>query len=104
VANRGADRAWRGARRERRLVPFGQRPLPEADAVILAISATWPLSPAARADLLAAACPVMDLSSPPAVDPTSAARRERYTSVDDPPAPRGDIAPRRATGTPSTPR
>ena len=38
--------------------PFGpDAPLPEVDAVILAISARWPLSPDARADLLAGVVP-----------------------------------------------
>jgi glutamyl-tRNA reductase len=86
VANRSADRAIALAHETGgELAPFGpEAPLPEADAVILAISAPWPLSQAARADLLAGACPVMDLSSPPAIDgDLRAALAGRYTSVDD---------------------
>ncbi len=98
VANRGADRAVALAHEANgELAPFGPAaPLPKADAVILAISATWPLSPVARDDLLAGTCPVMDLSSPPAVDPDlRRALAERYTSVDDlARTPRGDIGPR----------
>jgi glutamyl-tRNA reductase len=86
VANRSADRALALAHdASGELAPFGpEAPLPEADAVILAISATWPLSPASRADLLAATCPVIDLSSPPALDAElRTALAGRYTSVDD---------------------
>ena len=54
------------------------------DAVVIAIAGPWLLSPAARAALLDAGCPVMDLSSPPALDPDlRAALGHRYTSVDD---------------------
>jgi len=98
VANRGADRAMALAHEAGgELAPFGpEAPLPEADAVILAISAPWPLSQAARADLLAGTCPVMDLSSPPAVDlDIRGALAGRYTSVDDlARSARGDIGPR----------
>ncbi len=86
VSNRGADRAAALAHETSgEVVPFGpSAPLPEADAVILAISAPWPLSATAMASLLASQVPVMDLSSPPAVD---AGLRDalggRYTSVDD---------------------
>ena len=86
VANRGADRALALAHDTNgELAPFGpEAPLPEVDAIILAISAAWPISPAARADLLARTCPVMDLSSPPAVDAgLRAGLAGRYTSVDD---------------------
>ena len=64
---------------------FGpEAPLPEADAVMLAIAARWPLSESARADLLASSVPVVDLSSPPAIDAAlRAALGTRYTSVDD---------------------
>ncbi len=66
-------------------VPFGARaPLPEVDAVVLAIGGLWPLSPGARADLIAAEVPVIDLSSPPAVAPELHERLgARYTSIDD---------------------
>jgi len=74
VANRDADRAAAlafdagGA-----VAAFGHdAPLPEADAVVLAISGPWPVSPGARTDLLASGLPVVDLSSPPAVDPPKA--------------------------------
>jgi glutamyl-tRNA reductase len=98
VANRGADRAMALAHETGgELAPFGpEAPLPEADAVILAISAPWPLSQTARADLLAGTCPVMDLSSPPAVDlDIRQSLAGRYTSVDDlARSARGDIGPR----------
>jgi len=66
-------------------LPFGADALlPEVDAVVLAIGALWPLSPGARADLLAADVPVIDLSSPPAVAPELRERLgSRYTSIDD---------------------
>ena len=86
VANRSADRAAALAYDANGApAAYGaDAPLPEADAVLLAIGARWPLSPDARAALLAGPQPVVDLSSPPAVD---AALREalgaRYTSVDD---------------------
>jgi glutamyl-tRNA reductase len=86
VANRSPERAaalaW-DANGEP--APFGpDAPLPEVDAVIPAISARWPLSPEARDALLEGAMPVVDLSSPPALDPEfRAALGERYTSVDD---------------------
>jgi len=86
VANRSSDRAaalaW-DANGE--LAAFGaDAPLPAVDAVILAIGAWWPLSAAARSDLLAARVPVVDLSSPPAIDPElRAALGARHTSVDD---------------------
>ncbi len=86
VANRSADRALALAHDAGgELAPFGpEAPLPEADAVILAISAPWPLSAAARADLLRATCPVIDLSSPAALDTgLRTALAGRYTSVDD---------------------
>lgn len=86
VANRSAERAaalaW-DANGEP--VAYGpDAPLPDADAVITAISAQWPLSHGAREALLARAVPVVDLSSPPALEPElRAALGERYTSVDD---------------------
>jgi glutamyl-tRNA reductase len=86
VANRSADRALALAHdASGELAPFGpEAPLPAADAVILAISALWPLSPASRADLLSVTCPVIDLSSPPALDlELRTALAQRYTSVDD---------------------
>lgn len=86
VANRSAERAaalaWDASGEP---VAYGaDADLPEVDAVIPAISARWELSEAARSALLAGPMPVVDLSSPPAID---AALREalgtRYTSVDD---------------------
>lgn len=64
---------------------FGpEAPLPDVDAAVLAISGRWPLSPVARADLISARIPVVDMSSPPALDPEArAALGDRYTSVDD---------------------
>lgn len=86
VANRSEDRAAAlafdagGA-----VAAFGAHaPLPEVDAAVLAIAGQWPLSTGARADLLAGSLPVVDLSSPPAVDPDlRALLGARYTSVDD---------------------
>jgi glutamyl-tRNA reductase len=86
VANRSADRAAALALEAGGGVAgFGaDAPLPEVDAVVLAISAHWPLSPHARAALLAGHPPVVDLSSPPALDPDlRALLGARYTSVDD---------------------
>jgi glutamyl-tRNA reductase len=86
VANRSADRAAALAYdASGEPVPFGpDAPLPAADAILVAISGRWPLSPEARADLVAGTAPVVDLSSPPALDTTT--RKilgDRYTSVDD---------------------
>ena len=86
VANRSADRAAALAHDANgKPVAFGPAaPLPAADAYMLAISARWPLSPEARTALLASAAPVVDLSSPPALDrETREALGARYTSVDD---------------------
>ena len=58
--------------------------LPEADGIVLAIGARWPLSTTARAALVAGSQPVVDLSSPPALDPgTRLVLGARHTSVDD---------------------
>ena len=58
--------------------------LPEADAIVLAIGARWPLSTGARDTLVAGSQPVVDLSSPPALDPdTRLVLGTRHTSVDD---------------------
>jgi glutamyl-tRNA reductase len=86
VANRSGDRAAALAfDAGGSVAAFGPAaPLPEVDAVVLAISAPWPVSAGARADLLAGDLPVVDLSSPPAVDPDlRALLGPRYTSVDD---------------------
>jgi glutamyl-tRNA reductase len=86
VANRSADRAAALAfDANGETASFGDdAALPAADAYILAISARWPLSTEARATLLAGTQPVIDLSSPPALDAgTRAALGARYTSVDD---------------------
>lgn len=86
VANRSSDRAaalaWDAAGEP---VPFGpDAPLPDVDAIIPAIPARWPLSAVARTALLAGNMPVVDLSSPPALDAaTRADLGARYTSVDD---------------------
>jgi glutamyl-tRNA reductase len=86
VANRTPDRAaalaWDANGEPAAFGP--DAPLPAVDAVILAVAARWPLSPEARADLLAGDAPVVDLSSPPAIDhELRAALGARYTSVDD---------------------
>ena len=86
VANRSPERAaalaWDANGEPAAFGP--DAPLPDVDAVIPAISARWPLSPEARNALLEGAMPVVDLSSPPALDPEfRAALGARYTSVDD---------------------
>ena len=65
--------------------PFGpDAPLPDVDGILLAISARWPLSTGAREALLNGSQPIVDLSSPPAIDADlRAALGTRYTSVDD---------------------
>jgi glutamyl-tRNA reductase len=86
VANRSSDRAAALAfDANGEPAAFGpDAPLPEVDALLLAISGRWPLSPGAREALLAGGQPVVDLSSPPALDPAiRAALGARYTSVDD---------------------
>ena len=86
VASRSAERAGALAWEVNgEPVAYGPNaPLPDVDAVIPAISAQWDLSPAARAALLEGAFPVVDLSSPAALEPAmQAALGGRYTSVDD---------------------
>jgi glutamyl-tRNA reductase len=86
VANRSNDRAAALAYdASGQPAAFGPAaPLPDVDAVIVAIAATWPLSGEARRDLLSGSQPVVDLSSPPALDAaTRLALGDRYTSVDD---------------------
>ena len=86
VSNRSAHRAAALAHdASGQTAAFGPSvALPVCDAVVLAIGALWPLSAAAGGALLAGSQPVVDLSSPPAVDPaTRAALGTRYTSVDD---------------------
>ena len=86
VANRSAGRAAVLAHDANgEVAPFGADVgLPDADAIVLAIGGLWPLSSAARAALGAGRQPVVDLSSPPALDADG--RRligTRHTSVDD---------------------
>ena len=86
VSNRSSDRAAALAFDVNgEPAAFGpDAPLPEVDAVVVAIGAMWPLSPAARGDLLSGSLPVVDLSSPPAIDPVTRGLLDaRYTSVDD---------------------
>lgn len=86
VANRSSDRAAALAfDANGEPVAFGPgAPLPDVDAVVIAIGARWPLSPQARADLVAGSMPVVDLSSPPALgEDLRDALGGRYTSVDD---------------------
>jgi glutamyl-tRNA reductase len=86
VANRSSDRAAalaHDANGEPAAFGAGEA-LPHADLYLLAIGARWPLSPDARRALLAGRQPVVDLSSPPALDDeTRAALGDRYTSIDD---------------------
>ena len=86
VANRSGDRANAlAAEVHGETARFGgDGPLPEVDAVILALSGPWPIGPAARERLVGGALPVIDLSSPPALDEgTRSALGSRFTSVDD---------------------
>jgi glutamyl-tRNA reductase len=86
VSNRSLDRAAALAHDANgEPAPFGPEvPLPEAALVLLAIGGLWPLSPGARAALVAGSQPVVDLSSPPALDDRlREALGERYTSIDD---------------------
>ena len=58
--------------------------LPDLDAVVIALAGRWELSPQARAALSGGAMPIVDLSSPPALEPALRQGLERrYTSVDD---------------------
>jgi glutamyl-tRNA reductase len=86
VANRSADRAAALAYdASGEPVAFGpDAPLPDCVGAVTAISGRWPLGPDARAELIASRIPVVDLSSPPALDPElRAALGEHFTSVDD---------------------
>jgi glutamyl-tRNA reductase len=86
VANRSAGRAAVLANDVNgEVAAFGAGAgLPDADAMVLAIAARWPLSTAARAALVTGRQPVVDLSSPPALDPdTRLVLGARHTSVDD---------------------
>ena len=86
VANRSAGRAAALVREVNgEPAPFGPEvDLPDTDAIVLAIRARWPLSTTARAALMTGRQPVVDLSSPPALDPdTRLALGARHTSVDD---------------------
>lgn len=86
VANRSSDRAAALAfDASGEPAAFGHDvPLPQADAIMIAIGGRWPLSPGARAELLAGSQPVVDLSSPPALDVhMREALGSRHTSVDD---------------------
>lgn len=95
VANRSPERAaalaWEAGGEPVALGPGA--PLAEADAIVVAIAARWDLSQEARDTLLAGPAPVVDLSSPPALEP---ALREalggRYASVDDLARSPGDLA------------
>jgi glutamyl-tRNA reductase len=86
VANRSSDRAAALAHDANgEVAAYGpDAALPECDAVMLAIAGRWPLSSDARAELIAGTAPVVDLSSPPAIDADlRVALGARYTSVDD---------------------
>jgi glutamyl-tRNA reductase len=86
VANRHADRAaGLAAEVDGEVAPFGEAAdLPVADAVLVALSGHWPLGVPARGALIAGRQPVVDLSSPPALDEaTRDALGARYTSIDD---------------------
>ena len=86
VANRSSDRAAALAfDANGEPAAFGpEAALPDVDAIVVAIGARWPLSTEARRALLDGRQPVVDLSSPPALDAqTRVALATRYTSVDD---------------------
>ncbi|HEU0234872.1 MAG TPA: NAD(P)-binding domain-containing protein [Candidatus Limnocylindrales bacterium] len=62
----------------------GDGPLPACDALVVAISARLELDALATSRLLDSACPLVDLSSPPALPaPVRAALRPRPVSIDD---------------------
>ncbi len=86
IANRTPERAAALAQQAAgRVVSFDAAPeLATVDAIVLAIGGPWPLGPAARDALLGGSAPVVDLSSPPAVDTELRGRLDgRYTSIDD---------------------
>jgi glutamyl-tRNA reductase len=86
VANRSPDRAGALAREVGgEIAPFGPIAAPvAADGVVVALAGSWPLSPAAREALLRDTFPIVDLSSPPALEPAvRTPLGSRYTSVDD---------------------
>jgi len=86
VANRSHDRAAALAHDAGgHPAPFGpSAPLPPSDAVVVAIGGQWQLSDDAREALLVASIPVVDLSSPPALEEgMRSVLRDRYVSVDD---------------------
>ncbi len=98
VANRSPERAaalaWDAGGEP---IAYGaDADLPEVDAVIPAIAARWELSPRARAALLRGSIPVVDLSSPSALEPEMReALGARFTSVDDlARSPQDQISPR----------
>jgi glutamyl-tRNA reductase len=86
VMNRSSDRAAALASdADGTIAPFGEdTALPEVDGIVLAIGARWTPLPRAIASLVASSTPVIDLSSPPALE--SDLREmlgRRYVSVDD---------------------
>jgi len=86
VSNRSADRAATLAYDAGgSIAPYGEdEALPDVDGIVLAISSTWSLPPRAAASLIASSTPVVDLSSPPALDAAFRARLgSRFVSVDD---------------------
>jgi glutamyl-tRNA reductase len=86
VSNRSRDRAAALAHEVHgQVVEFGPpAALPTVDGILLAIAGPWLLSPPARAALVGSAIPLVDLSSPPALDQRLRdALGPRYTSIDD---------------------
>ncbi|HYM82975.1 MAG TPA: hypothetical protein VEY67_02340 [Candidatus Dormibacteraeota bacterium] len=86
VANRTPDRAAALAfDADGRAVPYGpDAPLPDARAAIVAVSGRWDLGAAATAALLESDTVIVDLSSPPALEPAvRAAVGARHISIDD---------------------
>jgi glutamyl-tRNA reductase len=86
VSNRSRDRAAALAHDVRgQVAEFGpSAALPPVDGILLAIAGRWVLSPAAQEALMGSAIPLVDLSSPPALDQRLRdALGTRYTSIDD---------------------
>jgi glutamyl-tRNA reductase len=86
VVNRSMDRAAALAADAggAAVARHGNGPLPDSDAVIVAISAQLELDGSAQAALLSSGAPILDLSSPPALAVAfRAALGGRYVSIDD---------------------
>jgi glutamyl-tRNA reductase len=85
VANRTAERAVALARDVKgQAAAYADGTLPPVVAAVVALSGSWPAHPIDAALLVASGAPVVDLSSPPAVQPALQARLgDRFVSIDD---------------------